>query len=253
MQAAGGESTGGAPSAMGGDGGPPRWCDGHLDATFCADFDGAATVEEFLKSWTKFSINNALFSFDSTAGVPSPPHALQIQTTSDRVDALAINKIPAFVKLPRVVRLEFELRIDAGDYVGPGAGAVFAGILTGERVADGMIGIELAQGSLLRGGYVEPNAVFPSETNFRTAVPPQNDWLGRYAVEIVYSTPSGGTRTGCAQIFRDDVQQLSQCMSLPPSLTTPPFISIALGMYSGGTGATGNVQLRFDNVLLTVK
>ncbi|HEY5146216.1 MAG TPA: hypothetical protein VII82_05590, partial [Polyangiaceae bacterium] len=84
--------------------------------------------------------------------------------------------------------------------------------------------------------------------------PSTGQWDGRFAIEIDYGittgTTDGGTAgpTACAQLFIGGVSQLSPCLVLPPSLAHPDLASIALGVFSGGAGNTGNVGVTFDNV-----
>jgi hypothetical protein len=245
--------TGGMGAAgMPPDAAPSRWCDAR-QALFCEDFDELSTVDEFLGSWTSVSTTGGTFSFDSVAGVPSPPHALRIRTTSaSAVTAVAIHAMPAFTKAPSRLRLEFDVRIDAGDGVGVASGAMFAGILTGTRLSDGVIGIEIGTGPSLRGGYLEPNGAF-KELPLASAFPTEGEWIGPYAVEADYSRDQSGKRTGCIQILSGGAPQLTQCAPLPASLVDPPFVSIALGVYGGGLGLTGNVQLEFDDVTFTAE
>ena len=262
---AGAAGSGGVRPGTGGTGGtggaPARWCDGK-QVLFCEDFDGLPTVDEFLNGpiWTSVSTTNGTFSFDSVASVPSPPHALRVRTTSSSgVTTLAIHTFPAFTKAPSKLRLEFNLRIDAGDGVNGLSGAFFAGILTGTRISDGVMGIEIGPGPALLGGYLETsnglNGAPPpyKEYGLPTAFPTEGTWIGPYTVEVDYSSGPAGKRTGCIQILSGGAPQLAQCSAVPASLVDPPFVSIALGVYGGGLGLTGNVQLEFDNVTFTAE
>jgi hypothetical protein len=47
---------------------------------------------------------------------------------------------------PRNAVSGFSIRIDAADTVAPLSGAAFAAIMTGPKVADGSVGIEVATG-----------------------------------------------------------------------------------------------------------
>jgi hypothetical protein len=245
----GGTGNGGAAMA---DAAPPRWCDGR-QVLFCEDFDGFATVDELLNSWTNFSTVGAAFTFDTSAGVPSPPSALRVRTMArSGVQALAVRKIDAFTTRPTSIRLEFALRIDAGDTVDPVTGAAFAGFLTGTRVTDGIVGIKVGPGPALLAGYVEPNNGPANDTPLPSVFPTENQWLGRYGIEVTYANVAA-VRSACLQILVGGTRQLPQCLKLPASLVDPAFVSVALGVYSGGVGATGDVQLRFDNVTMTAQ
>ncbi|HEX4340676.1 MAG TPA: hypothetical protein VH062_32430 [Polyangiaceae bacterium] len=258
--ATGGTATGGTNVGGGGmatfnpgDAAVPRWCDTQR-VLFCEDFDGVSTIDEFLSGKWFVSTTGGTFSFDTSAGTPSPPHALRVRTNSaSNVTAIGIHSIPPFGSAPSKLRLQFALRIDSGDDVGVASGAVFAGIVTGARLADGIIGLEVGPGPSLRAGFQEPANGQPTELPLPSAFPTEGAWLGPYVVEADFSTDRVGTRTGCIQIFDGGVPQLDGCSPLPASLVDPPVISIALGVYSGGLGLTGDVQLAFDNVTLTAE
>jgi hypothetical protein len=248
----GGTASGGSAGA-GGAITAPHWCDGQT-ALFCEDFDEVTKIDDFLNSWTTVSTVGATFSFDSSAGVPSSPNALRIRTTSSTdVKALAVRQLAPFATRPSKIRLEFDLRIDAGDTVDVGSGAAFAAILTGTRVSDGIIGVEVGPGPAVLAGYIDATGT-PSESALSGAFPTENQWLGRYAIEVTYSTGAiSGNRTGCVQVLVGGTRQLPQCLALPPTLIDPPFVSVAFGVYGGGFASTGDVQLRFDNVVLTAQ
>ncbi len=252
--ATGGSGAGGTNAA---DATAPHWCDGQR-GLFCEDFDEQPTVDGFLNSWTTFSTTGGNFTFDHGSGIPSAPNALRIQTTAPNdVKAFVIHAIPAFATKPSKIRLEFDLRIDAGDSVTLLSGAAFAAILTGTRVSDGIIGLEVGNGPGVFAGYVDPSGnagAAPLSGSF----PQENVWLGRYGFEITYSGAGSSARTGCVQALVGGQPALASCLKLPASLVDPPFVSIAFGVYSGvlygGTVAsTGDVQLRFDNALLTTE
>lgn len=250
----GGTEAGGTTAR---DASAPHWCDGR-QALFCEDFDELSGVDKFLNSWTSFSTTGGTFSFDSGPGVPSSPNALRIRTTSPSdVDAIVVRAIPPFTKSPSKLRLEFDLRIDAGDNVALLSGAAFAGILTGNHVTDGVVGIDIGNGPALVAGYLERSGAVGAAP-LTGPFPAENKWLGRYALEITYSAVTSATRAGCAQVYVNGVAGLAQCLKLPASLVDPPSISIALGVYGralsvtgSGTSMTGDIQLRFDDVLLT--
>jgi hypothetical protein len=256
-------SSGGMGAGSGGTGGkgaggatmlPPHFCDGQQAALFCDDFDGITTIDTLLASWTSVSTTGGTFYLDTGTGVPSPPNALQLRTNSSQdVQALAIHEAARFAKAPSKVRLEFNLRIDAADTVGIASGAAIATLLTGSRIFDGMIGIEVAAGPALHAGYIDPSGT-PDDVPFSTPFPAEGKWLDRYAIEVTYSTTAAGTRTACLQVYVGTARQLPQCMPLPRSLATPPpFMSVALGVLGGGLATTGDVQVRFDNVVVTAQ
>lgn len=93
-----------------------------------------------------------------------------------------------------------------------------------------------------------------SEAPFSGAFPTEKQWTGRYALELSYSSSATtGARTGCVQAYASGARQLEPCLKLPKSLVDPPLVSIALGVLSGGVGATGDIQLRFDDVVFTAQ
>ena len=249
----GGKGSGGSP----GDAGPARWCDGQ-NVLFCEDFDGFASIDDLFNTWTNVSTTGGTFSFDTGAGVPSGPNALRVRTTTaSGVQTLAVQNLAPFAARPSKIRMEFDLRIDAADAVDAISGAAFAGILTGTKLSDGIIGLETSinpalTGPALYGGYIDSSGT-DGETAFSTPWPKENQWLDRFAIEITYSSTSAGTRTGCVQIFVAGVKQMPACQKLSALLLDPPRISVVLGIYSGGLGTTGDIQLRFDNVTLTAQ
>jgi hypothetical protein len=257
--------SGGAGSATGGSGAggnsgadamTPHWCDGQR-GLLCEDFDEQPTVDGFLNSWTTFSTTGANFTFDHSAGIPSAPNALRIQTTaSSDVKALVVHAIPAFATKPSKIRVEFDLRIDGGDSVSLLSGAAFAAILTGSKVSDGIIGLEVGNGPGLYAGYIDAGGN-AGAAPFSSSFPQENVWIGRYGFEITYSGAGSSARTGCVQALVGGQPALDSCLKLPASLVDPPVVSIAFGIYSGVYGGTvantGDVQLRFDNALVTTQ
>lgn len=240
-----------APTADAGDGGGD-WCALHAAGlAYCEDFDSYSDVTGFLGKETTFSQDGATFSFDH-AGVPSPPNALQLVTTSTtNVNALVIEAMPKPPAAPTLQRLEFDLRIDAASSVGALSTAAFAAILFGDSIGNGAVGLAFGNGPTLSAVYLEPpDAGTPGfgTQNSTGAFPTQGQWDGRFAIEIDYGTTSGGGRNACAQLYISNVAQLNPCMSLPASLTHPTSNAIAIGVYSAGLGNTGNVGVRFDNV-----
>ncbi|HVU05100.1 MAG TPA: hypothetical protein VHE30_25295 [Polyangiaceae bacterium] len=261
--AGGGGTTGsggasGAPGAggagVGTDAGPAHWCD-DKHALFCADFDEFTTVDALLNSFTTYSTVGADFSLDSGAGVPSSPNALRIRTTSDKdVRGIVVQKIAPFSTPPDHVRLEFSLRVDAGGSVAFLSGAAIVALFMGDDVTDGAIALEVGNGPTLSAAYLEPQAVGGFGTsNVPGLFPKPNQWSGRYALDVTYgaSPDVDGGRTGCLELLLGGVPQLTPCLKLAKSLVDPAFVSVALGVYSGGLGQTGDVQIRLDDVILT--
>jgi hypothetical protein len=254
-------AAGGAPGTGGSvvvadAGSPQTWCDSQRGALFCADFDEATAILPLLESFTNYSQNGAAFSLDNGGGVPSPPNALRIRTSVDHdVKAILTQKIAPFVDPPNKLTLEFSMRIDAGSAVGVLSGAAVAAIFTGTDVVDGAMALEIGNGPSLVAGYLEPKGTpglgFGS-SSLPGAFPQTNQWLGRYALQITYGNGDGG-RTGCLQVLAGGIAQLPKCLQLPATLTSPTFVSVALGVYSGGFNQTGDVQIRFDNVVLTAE
>lgn len=166
-----------------------------------------------MNSWTNVSTTGGTFSLDSSAGIPSGPHALRVRTTqSSGVQAFAIQKLAPFASRPSKIRMDFEFRIDAADSVDLVSGAAFAGILTGSHVTDGIIGLEAGTGPALYSGYIASDGS-DAEAVFSTAWPPENQWLGRFAIEVSYASSPTGVRTGCVQIYVAGVKQLPRARS----------------------------------------
>jgi hypothetical protein len=236
-------------------GSPGHWC-ATQNALFCADFDEASDVDTVLGSWTTFSKVGGQFSLDTSAGVPSPPNALEVMTTSTSgVRTLLAQAIRPFASPPTKMRLELALRIDAASSVGFLSAAAFAAILFGSGPEAGSVSLAIGNGPTLSAVYVEPadGGTSFGTSNISAPFPPTNQWDGRYAIEIDYGTAADGGPSACAQIYAGGVPQLQPCMALPPSLQHPSTVSIAIGVYSGGAGNTGNVILRFDDVTFTAE
>jgi hypothetical protein len=247
--------SGGDSSSSGGASTPPptHWCSSQA-AFFCEDFDEQSAAPPFLATWTTFSATNGTFHFDQV-GVPSPPNALDV-VGSNNADVLVVKTFPALPAHPTQVRLEFDLKISSAGSVGAFSAAGFAAIAYGPNIGDGFAALAISNGPELTAAWVAPAdagvsdagayAIAPSTSSFPTL----NQWSGRYAIEIDYV--SGSAVSGCAQVFQGPTALLAHCMPLPPSLSDPKVVSIALGDYSAGVGNTGNVDIAFDNVTFNV-
>lgn len=255
---AGGVTGNGGASATGGaavvDASPPRWCDGR-DALYCEDFDRYTDLNSLFDAVTTYSVLGAEFSLDTGTGMPSPPNVFRVRTTVTKdVRSLIYKELAPFSKQVSKIRLEFSMRIDKAANVGFLSGAAFAAIVTGADITDGVVALQIGQGPTLAVGYLEAQSAgtgFGSQ-NASGPFPTLNQWAARYALEIEYSDGDSG-RTGCAQLLVGGIPQLNDCLVLPPSLVDPAFVSVGLGVYSSGLGNSGEVELRFDNVLLTAQ
>jgi hypothetical protein len=252
-------SSGGAPveGGPGGDAGG-SWCSTFgASYKFCEDFDETGQVQQFLSDyWPTYSQNGATFSFDTAANVPSPPNAFVVTTSkTNNVDALAIHAVP---KLPVALasqRLEFDLRINQVANIGVASDAAFAAILFGTDVSHGAVALAIGPGSppVMSVAYIEPSdGGIPGfgTSNAPQPFPQTNVWAGRFALAISYGA-SAGTSGACAQLFIGGQAQLNPCLALPASLAHPTDAFVALGMYSGGLGNSGNVAVEFDDVTYT--
>ena len=234
------------------------WCATHAASqTYCEDFDSYLLVTGFLTKATTFSQVGGTFSFDHT-GVPSPPNALEVVTTStSNVNALVIEAMPKPSTTLTQQHLEFDLRIDSASGIGAASAAAFAAILFGSNVSSGAVALAFTSttsGPALSAFYVEPSPVDGGLAGFGSAnapppFPALGTWDGRFAIQITYGASTSTTGSGaCAQVYVGSVPQLSPCLPLPSSLAHPTTPAIALGVYSGGLGVTGDVGVRYDNV-----
>jgi hypothetical protein len=246
---AGSTDGGGTPE----DTGPGRWCDSQ-HGLFCEDFDGPGSLSQLLASWTSSEQSNGAFAFDTSADVPSPPRALQVSGSSSAQVAM----LKSFAPLPANVksaRLELDLRIDRADSVKWLSNAGFMAIAFGTQVTDGYVGIAVTSGPSLVVGWARDGDGGTSGDAGTTGgapvmgpFPPAGTWAGRFALELDYDGQGA-----CAQFYEGPTPMLAQCMRLPPELSNPRALGIAIGDYTGGFGDTGFVELRFDNVTFDVK
>jgi hypothetical protein len=240
----------------------PSYCAAHMGLfAFCEDFDKFPDVTQFLASWTTFSSTGGSFSFDQT-NVPSPPNALNVATTSaSGVRTLAIHVMPAPTGPVARQRLEFDFLVDDASNVGLASAGAVAAILFGGDVTGGAVALAFGNGSgstaTLAAMYQGPlpgGTGIPAfgSSNAPPPFPSLGLWDGRFAIEITYPNPDAGTsanNTACAQLYIGGIAQLTPCLTLPASLSHPAATtSIALGVYSGGAGNSGNIGVGFDNV-----
>ncbi|HEY1694265.1 MAG TPA: hypothetical protein VGG39_18980 [Polyangiaceae bacterium] len=269
-----GSSSGSGSSGGNGEAGPPHeasvsdgpslseggngdWCSDpqHVgSAKFCEDFDENTLITGFLAPPWTYSENGASFSFDHL-GVPSPPNALEVTTSStSQVNTLVVRSMPASVTSPTTQRLEFDLRIDQASGIGVTAAAAVAAILYGDTVDSGAVALAFGNGPTLSAVYLQaPDAGLPGfgSADATGAFPTLGQWDGRFAIEITFNAGGSGTSGACAQVYVGAAPQLSPCLKLPSSLSHPAQASIALGVYSGGIGSTGTIGLRYDDVTYT--
>jgi hypothetical protein len=251
----GSSSSGSSSGSSGGDASPaPRWCDTHK-TFFCEDFDGQSDVTAFLGSWTTFEQSGSgAFRFDHTS-VPSPPNALGV-AGGNGASFLVIKSFTGFSK-PKAIRLDFDLRINSAGNVGVLSAAGFAAIAFGTTIGDGYAAVAIGNGPTIEAAWAAPGDAGASDSgafNVASATgqfPPLGQWAGRYAIAIDYSTPTAGTG-GCVQVYQGPTPLLAKCLALPPSLANPSTVSIVLGDLAAGLQNTGNVDLEFDDLTLSV-
>jgi hypothetical protein len=249
----GGDGSGSSSGADGSSSGSPtHWCSSQT-AFFCEDFDEESDVPPFLASWSSYAQTNGSFHFDKL-GVPSPPNALDV-FGSNNADVLVVKSFPALPSRPTQLRLAFELRINSAGSVGALSAAGFAAIAYGPNISDGFAALAIGNGPMLSAAWVAPGDAGASDAgayaieNSTNPFPALNVWSGRYAIEIDYNTIDV---TACAQVYQGPTALLAHCLVLPPSLSDPKVVSIALGDYSAGLGNTGSVDMAFDNVTFDV-
>jgi len=259
-----GPSLGDGPITL--ESGPmPSYCAMHAGTyDFCEDFDHFSNVTQFLSSWTTFSQTGGTFSFD-TSNVPSPPNALAVATTSTTgVRTLVIHAMPAAGAGPiGKQRLEFDFLVDDASNIGVASVGAVAAILFGNDITGGAVALAFGNGvattSTVDAIFLGPQPADGGLPAYGSASAPPpfptlGQWDGRFAIEIDYPGPDGGstgTAMPCAQLYIGGIAQLTPCLTLPPSLAHPPTsTSIALGVYSGGLlgGNTGNIGVAYDNV-----
>ena len=267
-------SSGGADASMpeGGAGDGPivgdggsvsSYCAMHPGAfTFCEDFDSYTSLTQLYGQWPNFSTTGGSFSFVNATAL-SPPNSLQAVTSSmSGVRTLLIHPMPAAGSGLSKRRLELDFYIDDVTTIGIASAAAVAAIVFGNDVSAGAVAVafsySLSANPSLAAIYLgpQPDSGIPEfgSSNAPPPFPSTGQWDGRFAIEIDYgpssANPDGGpsSPTACAQLFIGGVPQLSPCLALPASLSHPGPASIALGVYSGGAGNTGNVGVTFDNV-----
>ncbi|HEY8038358.1 MAG TPA: hypothetical protein VIF15_01130 [Polyangiaceae bacterium] len=249
----GGEvGSGEAGADAGGGDAASHWCAGRPEM-FCEDFDEAADVGSFLASWSTFEQNGGTFRFD-TASAPSPPNALGVGG-SNGAQVLAIKTFPLLTRRPRLVRLEFALRINSPGSVGLLSAAGFAAVAYGARLTDGFAAMAIGNGPVISAAWVAPGDAGGDAGAFQTAsakgaFPSLQVWAGRFAIEIDFGATAGAG--GCVQMFQGPTALLDACLPLPPTLGDPRVLSIALGDSAAALGSTGNIDLEFDDVTFDV-
>ncbi|HEX3343910.1 MAG TPA: hypothetical protein VHS09_05020 [Polyangiaceae bacterium] len=225
--------------------------------TFCEDFDEYASIGAFLGTWIGSGIGGT-FSFDQS-GVPSAPNALHVLTTSTSgVRNLAFHPVQAAAGASTTSqRLEFQLRINQAKGIDAFSAAAVAAIVFGKDVSYGAVALAFSSGTGSNPAALSAVFLGPAPDSgipvFGTAngpppFPTLGQWDGRFALEIDYGPATDAGPTACAQIYVGTFPQLTPCLVLPPSLSHPLQTSIALGVYSGGVGNTGTVDVEFDNV-----
>jgi hypothetical protein len=254
-----GEAGAEASTPDGGGADAGHWCmtdPSAQKATFCADFDEYTSIGAVENAWTSYSLLGGSFSLDTSATGPSPPNALQFATSStSNVQALLVEALPALATPPASIRLDFQLRIDDASGIGTLASAPFAAILLGDSAHGPVVALQLAAGPKLGAVWSEGADAGLSGFGgapFTSSFPTEGAWAGRFALEIQYTSADGG-RAGCVQAYTNGTTpELATCLSLPPSMLNPTHLSIALGVFSSGSGNTGTIGLHFDNVIANV-
>jgi hypothetical protein len=240
------------------DGAPADWCTTHMTSgmVFCEDFDHQPNINSALNAWTAYAQSGGLFALDTTAGLPSPPNALTVETTSGtNVKTLVEEVLSNLPSKPNKLRLEFDLRVDSPGTVGTLSTAPFAAIALGADLeSTGVVALAIGNGPTLSAIYLVPD---DGGSGFSAAnassFPEVGVWDGRFALEIDYTTSGGSGRNGCAQIYQAGQQLLSHCLALPSSLPDPTTVVIAIGAEAGGLGNTGMLKLSFDDVTFVVE
>lgn len=247
-----------APDApMANEGGGMPFCSANMGKfTFCEDFDEYSSVGAFLGTWVGSSLGGS-FSFDQS-GVPSPPNALHVVTTSTSgVRSLAIHAMPGAGASASSQRLEFQLRINEAKGIDGVSAAAVAAIVFGKDVSYGAVALAFTNGTVMNPATLSaaylgpaPDSGIPAfgTANASSPFPTLGQWDGRFAIEVDYGPATDAGPTACAQIYVGTFPQLTPCLALPPSLSHPLQTSIALGVYSGGIGNTGTVDVEFDDV-----
>lgn len=256
----GSNATGGAAANTGGSnvgtgGAPPTWCATH-DGIYCEDFDGFESADAFLASSTSYSSVKGLFSFD-TSSTQSAPNALRVQSTETNVDSIVINTLPAFTSPPAAIRMEFSLRINQASNIAADSGVIFAALIPGASLTDGVVALELTSTGLYALFY-KPDSDAGSGglgVTQLSGVPSVGQWAGRFAIQLEYGLAADGGRTGCAQIYVGGLKAGS-CMDLPASALNPSQVTVGLGLRSIATWPwltpnTGQIDIEYDNVIVT--
>jgi hypothetical protein len=251
-----GDATAAADASDASDAGsaPDHWCAGRQDL-FCEDFDEQTNVTPFLSTWTTSQSNGGTFLFDTSDTVPSPPNALRV-TGSSGAQTIVV-QTEQLMPHPKSLRLGFELRINQSGSVGLLSAAGFAAVAYGGALSDGYVAMAIGYGPSLSTVWSAPADAGASDAGtFQGAkaggtFPAAMAWAGRYTLEIDYGAPATAS-SGCIQAFDGVTPLLTPCMPLPPSLSNPSVVSIAIGDYAGGLASTGDVDIEFDDVTLDV-
>jgi hypothetical protein len=191
--------------------GPGHFC-ATSPAMFCEDFDESSDLAGVLSSWTSYSTLGAALALDTSAGVPSPPNALEVSTTATSgAKTLLVQTMPPLVAMPKKMRLELDLRIDAASSVGPLSSAAFAAIAFGTTQEDGTVSLDIGSGPVLSAVYVAAADAGASygAANASAPFPPTGQWSGRYALEIDFAEGAGGPTSACAQVYASGLPLLS--------------------------------------------
>jgi hypothetical protein len=245
-----------ASSSSGGDAeAGTGWCATHKPYYFCEDFDEQTDVATFLASWTTYEQSGSgAFRFDHTS-VPSPPNALGV-AGGNGSSFLVIKSFNGLSK-PKLLRLEFDLRINSAGTVGLVSAAGFAAIAFGNSIDAGYAAVAIGNGPVIEAAWATAGDAGPSDggtyasAQATTPFPPLGQWAGRYAIVVDYTATSSGA-AGCVQVYQGPTALLAKCLPLPPSLANPSTVSIVLGDLAAGLQNTGNVDLEFDDVTLNV-
>ncbi len=248
-------STGGSSAGTGG--APPTWCATH-DGLYCEDFDGFESADAFLASSSSYSSVKGLFSLDKDS-TQSAPNALRVQSTETNVDSIVINTLPPFTAPPSIIRMEFSLRINQASNIAADSGVIFAALIPGASLTDGIVALELTSTGLYALFY-KPDSDAGSGglgVTQLSGVPSVGQWAGRFAIQLEYGLAADGGRLGCAQIYIGSLKAGS-CMDLPATALNPTQVTVGLGLRSIATWPwltpnTGQIDIEYDNVIVTTQ
>ena len=236
-----------------------HWCASQT-ATFCADFDEVTDIAAVENSWSGYTLLGGAFSLDTGPNVPSPPNALKVATSAtSNVDTLLLRDASP----PPGPGEQGEARLLSGGRQCRQHWSALGGCVRGHHLRHGRH--RVGRRANARKRPEEMSALYSegpdagwggtTGTSFQTAFPAENQWAGRFAIEVTFSG-SGSARTGCVQAYVAEpagFAQLSPCLSLPPAM-----LQSACGVHRPRRllrrgGQHRERGPRYDDVLATLK